>query len=84
MRELILEWRRNFDYIIVDTPPVLLAADAVRLSVEADLVILVIRSGYATQEALPRAGVALAAKRLSTGIVLNAVDLRSPEITLRQ
>jgi succinoglycan biosynthesis transport protein ExoP len=82
MQKLMMEWRGKFDHVIIDTPPVLLAADAVRLSVEADSIILVVRSGYTTQEAFCRAQeLLLQVNAPATGILLNAVDLRSPDLS---
>ncbi|MCI0354662.1 MAG: capsular biosynthesis protein, partial [Acidobacteria bacterium] len=51
----------------------------VLLSVEADAVILVIRSGQTTKEALRRArDLLLQVNARVMGVVVNAVDLRSP------
>lgn len=82
MRKLIAEWRLKYDHIIIDTPPVLLASDAVRLSVAADSVILVVRSGYTTEEAFRRSQDLLQHVGANvTGCVLNAADLSSPELS---
>lgn len=54
MRELIRGWRETYDYII-DTAPVLAVTDALRISREADSMLLVMRSGQTTREALARA-----------------------------
>ncbi len=44
-RELIKELRKRYDYIIIDTPPVSLIADAQTLAKEADVNLFVVRSG---------------------------------------
>ena len=80
MRNLISEWRERFDHVVIDTPPALTVTDAVLLSVEADRVILVIRSGHTSSTALRRTRALLARVNARTlGVVINAVDLRSPD-----
>jgi polysaccharide biosynthesis transport protein len=82
MRNLILDRGLDFDHIIVDAPPVLLMSDAVRLSVEADSVVLVVRSGYTSREAFSRAQELLQQVNAPvTGVVFNAADLESPEFS---
>src|SRR5438093_6780343 len=54
-KDLVERWREQFDHIIIDTPPVLAMTDAVRMSVEADSVILVIRSGQIGKDEFLRA-----------------------------
>ena len=66
-----------FDQVI-DTPPALSVTDAVLLSVEADSVLLVIRSGQTTKAALRRVRDLLShVNARITGVVVNAFDLRS-------
>jgi polysaccharide biosynthesis transport protein len=81
MKNYLSQWRERFDHILIDTPPVLSVTDAVLLSVEADSVVLVIRSGQTTKEALRRARTLLAqVNARMMGVVLNAVDLQSPDL----
>jgi polysaccharide biosynthesis transport protein len=78
MKEHLARWRKEFDHIIIDTPPCLSVTDAVVLSPEADRVILVARAGKTTKPALRRAcGLLLHVNARVMGIVLNALDLRS-------
>lgn len=80
MRDLVAQWSQDFDHVIIDSPPVLSVTDAVLLSSVADAVILVIRSGQTTKEALRRSRNLLAQVNARVlGIVMNAVDLRSPD-----
>lgn len=80
MRDLLVTLRARYDYIVVDTPPVLTITDAVRLSPRADAVLLVIRSGQTTKEALCRARDLLHQVNANLlGVVVNAVNLDSPE-----
>ncbi len=80
MRSLIAEWRKEYDHVIIDTPPALSVTDPVLLSVEADSIILVIRSGKTTKDALRRAGELLwQVNARVMGIVVNGIDLGSPD-----
>src|SRR5207249_6592269 len=75
-QDWVKRWREQFDHIIIDTPPVLPVADAVRMSVEADSVILVIRSGETVRDDFLRAQDLLSKvnARLA-GFVLNGANL---------
>ena len=78
MRDLMRAWRQLYDYVIIDTAPVLAVTDAVRIAVEADSVLLVMRSGQTTREALARACTSLNQGAVPVlGIVVNAVNYRS-------
>ena len=55
MRDVLAELREQYDHIVVDTPPTLSVTDAVVMSTRADAVVLVIRSGQTTRQALRRA-----------------------------
>jgi Mrp family chromosome partitioning ATPase len=80
MRSLIAQWRKDYDHVIIDTPPALTVTDPVILSVEADSIILVIRSGKTTKDALRRAGELLwQVNARVIGVVVNGIDLRSPD-----
>ena len=73
MKGYITRWRKEFDHIIIDTPPCLSVTDAVVLSPEVDRVILVARSGKTTTPALRRAcDLLLQVNARVMGIVLNA------------
>src|ERR1700682_4182375 len=78
MQELMTAWRKDYDHIIIDTPPILPFADALVLAARADGVILVARSGISRSKALLRARVVLLRSGVHIlGVVLNAV--RKPE-----
>ena len=82
VRDLLADWRERFDHIVIDTPPVLLASDAVRLSVQADSVILVVRYGYTPQDAVRRAQESLRLVNASvTGVILNGYDPDAAEFS---
>jgi polysaccharide biosynthesis transport protein len=80
MRDLIAELRGLYDHIVIDTPPTLSVTDAVVLSPRADATILVIRSGQTTKQALRRArDILMQVNSHVAGVLLNAVDLTSPD-----
>ena len=78
MRTLMESWRERYDYLILDTPPILAVTDAVRLSSQADSVLLVIRSGQTSRDALARSCDLLNQASVPVlGIVVNGVSSRS-------
>jgi succinoglycan biosynthesis transport protein ExoP len=80
MREAIVELRHRFKFIVIDSPPVMAATDAVILSALTDGVLLVVRSGETPKEAFTRTRDLLAAVRCRLlGVVLNAVDSSAPD-----
>ena len=76
MAELLKDLRNEYDYVLIDTPPVLPATDAAAMSAKVDGVILVVPSGEATVNSLK-----LAKNRLKiaganiVGCVLNKVKI---------
>jgi polysaccharide biosynthesis transport protein len=79
LSEAIASLRRNFKFVVIDSPPTMVATDAVILSVLADGVILVARSGKTPKGAFMRAKAQLAGVKCRLlGVVLNAVDGSSP------
>lgn len=80
MIEAIAELRRRFKFVVIDSPPVMAATDAVILSAQTDGVLLVVRSGETPKEAFTRTRDLLAAvKSRLLGVVLNAVDSSAPD-----
>jgi capsular exopolysaccharide synthesis family protein len=80
MSAVVDKWREDFDYVVIDSPPVLAVTDAVVLSTKADAVILVIRSGQTTRQSVLRARDVLhRASANITGILVNGVDLNSAD-----
>jgi polysaccharide biosynthesis transport protein len=80
MSALVESWRNQFDYVVIDTPPVLPLTDAVVLSRKVDAVIVVARFAVTSQPCIQRTIRLLRdvhAPRL--GLLVNAMDLDSPE-----
>jgi succinoglycan biosynthesis transport protein ExoP len=77
MQDLIAELRGEFDYIVMDTSPLLPVVDALALATVADKVLMIVEWGRT-----PRASINEAFKVLRpeahrvAGIVLNKVDLK--------
>ena len=71
--EMLTTVAPHFDWIIVDSPPVLLVSDAVNLARSCDAVLLVARSGVTTFPVAQRAQQELKASNV-IGFVLNAVE----------
>jgi Mrp family chromosome partitioning ATPase len=75
MKAFLDEIGGQFDYVIIDTPPLNVVADALPLIKNSDGVILVVRSGISTYPELNKTVKSLEmvnAKIL--GIILNAVE----------
>jgi len=80
MKSAVAELRDQYDHIVIDTPPTLSVTDAVVMSTRADAVVLVIRSGQTTKQALRRArDLLMQVNARISGVLLNAVDLSSPD-----
>jgi succinoglycan biosynthesis transport protein ExoP len=75
LRGLLLQLKTEYDVIVLDTPPVLVSADAATLAASADGVIMVVRAGQTD-----RGAAELARQRVSSagGRVLGAV-LNDPD-----
>ncbi len=75
LRGLLMELRNEFDVILLDTPPVLVSADAATLAASADGVLMVVRAGQTDRGAAELAGrrVVAAGGRV-LGAVLNDPD----------
>ncbi len=76
MTELLTEWRKTYDLIVIDSPPVMAVSDAVTLASMSDSMLFMVRWG-----STPRALAANAIKMLKAchaplaGCVMTRVDL---------
>jgi len=73
--EQLLVWARDhYDYVLIDTPPVLLVTDALIIATHCDTLLVVVRIGVAQKRALRRIRQDLAKyPGKQTGIVINAL-----------
>src|SRR3974390_1934426 len=80
LAEAIAELRKKYEFVVIDSPPIMAATDAVILSVQADGVLLVVRSGETPKEAFTRTrDLSTSVKSHLLGVVLNAVDASAPD-----
>ncbi len=78
LEELFAELRRQFDFIVLDSPPAITVADGMILAAHADGVMLVVHGGVTTRETLKHTTklmTSVSARLI--GVVLNNVDIRS-------
>ncbi len=74
---LIRELRHDYDYILIDCPPLDIVADAQIINQVVDRTILVVRAGLLERVMLPRLEQIVATKRFhNLGVVLNGADTK--------
>jgi succinoglycan biosynthesis transport protein ExoP len=73
--EQLLAWARDhYDYVLIDTPPVLLVTDALIIATHCDTLLVVVRIGVAQKRALRRIRQDLAKyPGKQTGVIVNAL-----------
>lgn len=78
MRALVMRLRERFDFVVIDTPPILPYADGLAISTLVDGVILVGRAGQTPRGAITRSMELLDVMKSAPilTVVLNAVDER--------
>jgi len=76
MRKLMVDLRREYDFVIIDSAPALAYADVRIISPMADGIVLVARSGITTREAMSRTKEILAEVQGASilNVVLNGAD----------
>jgi Mrp family chromosome partitioning ATPase len=80
MRQLLEHARGIYTHIVMDSPPLLSVTDSVVLARDADAIVLILRHGKSSKQAVRRARDLLVRSGARvTGIAINAVDLDSPE-----
>jgi succinoglycan biosynthesis transport protein ExoP len=82
MRTLMAQWRREYDFIVLDGPPALPVTDAIVLEQLCEAVLLVARHGVTEKKVVQRSYRALTRQlpqHVVLGTVLNAVPGRSPD-----
>lgn len=72
LRVLMQSYRKEFDWVVVDSPPVQPLSDTLLLRQQTDATLLVVRSGHTRSSAVDEA-VALLGKKNILGIVINGV-----------
>jgi polysaccharide biosynthesis transport protein len=80
MAKLVEDLRGKYDFILIDTPPVLTVTDAAVLVSLSDGVVLILRYGQTSRNVVARASeILLRSGAHLLGVVLNAVDLQSSD-----
>jgi Mrp family chromosome partitioning ATPase len=76
MDGLVAYLKRNFNFVLFDTPPILAVSDALAMGPMMDAIVLVARGGQTPIPALKQAKQKLDTHKLKIlGIILNGVDL---------
>jgi polysaccharide biosynthesis transport protein len=76
MSTSIAQWSQEYDLVIIDAPPLTVAADAAILGTQAGGLVFVLRPGVADKESVDYAQEIVAQSKLKVlGMVLNGVDL---------
>ncbi len=80
MARLIDALKADFNYILIDTPPLLPVSDAVALGPRIDGMILVVWGGKTTRDALKQASEKLKLHQVKcAGVILNKINLNEPD-----
>ena len=80
MQEVVRSLREDFQFVVLDSPPVIMFADARVLSSLADGVVIVCRFGITTRQAIVRTVEMLTEVNAPIlGLVLNAIDATAPD-----
>ena len=75
--ELLKQLSEEYDYIIIDTPPINPVSDALVIAQKVDAFVLVIRAASTTHDAYKKAVKALAVLGISVdGVIINGADPR--------
>jgi succinoglycan biosynthesis transport protein ExoP len=78
MLSFLDKWRSEYDFVIIDTPPVLLVTDTVVLAPAMDGIVIVARHGITSRDALQRASHMVSTSGGNVlGVLLNAIEKSS-------
>jgi tyrosine-protein kinase Etk/Wzc len=78
MRELLVELKAKYDYVVVDTPPIGLVADAIAIAVQADINLYLVKCNYT------RIGMLDAVKNLMDNQNLNRFNIIFNDVALKR
>jgi capsular exopolysaccharide synthesis family protein len=82
MENLLNEARAEYDFVVIDTPPVLTVTDASLLTRLADATVLILRYGQVQRQVVSRCLDLLDRAGANVlGVAVNAVNFESPEYT---
>lgn len=79
LKGLIEKFRTQYDWVIIDTPPILAAEDATLINAYADVLIFVVRAHFTQSSQVHAALRMLKSRQIEPkGIVFNLLDLEHP------
>jgi capsular exopolysaccharide synthesis family protein len=77
MTHFLKNLKDTFDYVLIDTPPLLAVSDALVMGSQIDGVVLVVWGGKTSREAVKRAKEKLDAMKMpSLGVIINRINVR--------
>jgi capsular exopolysaccharide synthesis family protein len=77
MGALIDQWREEYDYVIIDSPPILMVSDALGVASRADDTIMIVRAGLTRKKAITRSFELLSRSKIHIlGAVINDIDIK--------
>jgi capsular exopolysaccharide synthesis family protein len=80
MALLVEKWRKEYDFVVIDCPPIIPVTDAAVLSPIVDGAILVVRFAVSTQQSIIRSVRALVDVRAECfGVLVNSMDINSSD-----
>ncbi len=80
LRDFLVFARKNFDYILLDSPPVGIVSDATLLATLADGLIMVVESGKTPRKAIVRERKILESAHIKvTGVIINKATISGSE-----
>jgi len=71
---MIEELKKRYDYILIDTPPIGIVSDSMKVMYMSDLVLYVIKMGYSTKDIFDIINDLSKGDKINFGIVLNGID----------
>ena len=72
---LIFNLKKYYDYILIDTPPIGIVSDAMKVIHRSDLVLYVVKANYSSKDILQTINELDRDTNLNIGIVLNGIDI---------
>ncbi|RKZ26347.1 hypothetical protein DRQ20_03180 [bacterium] len=75
MERIMEEVKKKFDFVLLDSPPILLVTDPLILARYANLMLIVVRSHYTRRETLEGSLSKLLSFEIAKGIILNGIPM---------
>jgi len=74
--QMIIKLKQRYDYILIDTPPIGIVSDAMRVMYMSDLVLYVIKVEYSKKDVFKTINDLSKNDKINFGIVLNGIDFK--------